>query len=333
MTLAVRQITVGIGLIFILGGCAETFPKTLGESLQAETPASLLGSETLYNLRPYDVVTAAYFFLNQEGTFNLRSGDEVEVRFATAPDLNVTQTVRTDGKVSLPYLGDVKIGGMTASQARGVVTGGYANIFPPNDVFFGIVRSHTRSDELRAVISSNDEGQRWLARVGPDGRSSLPGIGTFTAAGRPVDEVEAEVNDRYAEAGWGDVRVTLGLLETQPVNVYVLGAVAQPGAYPITTTVSLQQAVAQAGGYRDDADLESIYLLRKDDGTYELRKFETEMLFLAGGTSILELKSDDVVYVPRSGLSITAEKMRELADILLLNGFTGGASLSYPLRR
>lgn len=46
------------------------------------------------------------------------AGDEIEVKFFYTPELNITQTVRPDGMISLELIGEVKAQGRTAAELR-----------------------------------------------------------------------------------------------------------------------------------------------------------------------------------------------------------------------
>ena len=48
----------------------------------------------------------------------LSGGDVVEIRFFYVPELNETQTVRPDGKISLQLVGEVDVGGRTPAEVR-----------------------------------------------------------------------------------------------------------------------------------------------------------------------------------------------------------------------
>jgi polysaccharide biosynthesis/export protein len=48
----------------------------------------------------------------------LASGDVVKLTFSAAPDLNQAQKIRTDGKLSLPLVGEVDAGGKTVGQLQ-----------------------------------------------------------------------------------------------------------------------------------------------------------------------------------------------------------------------
>jgi len=48
----------------------------------------------------------------------LAPGDVVEVRFSYTPDLNITQTVRPDGKITLELIGEVHVQGLTPVEVE-----------------------------------------------------------------------------------------------------------------------------------------------------------------------------------------------------------------------
>src|SRR4029450_11761763 len=48
----------------------------------------------------------------------LASGDVVKLTFSSAPELNQSQKIRTDGKLSLPLVGEVDAGGKTVGQLQ-----------------------------------------------------------------------------------------------------------------------------------------------------------------------------------------------------------------------
>jgi polysaccharide export outer membrane protein len=49
----------------------------------------------------------------------LASGDVVKLTFSSAPELNQSQKVRADGKLSLPLVGEVDAAGKTVGQLQG----------------------------------------------------------------------------------------------------------------------------------------------------------------------------------------------------------------------
>jgi protein involved in polysaccharide export with SLBB domain len=55
----------------------------------------------------------------------LGPGDVIEVKFSYTPEFNQTQTVRPDGNIQLPLIGNVHVAGLTPSELRGALMGFY----------------------------------------------------------------------------------------------------------------------------------------------------------------------------------------------------------------
>ncbi len=53
-----------------------------------------------------------------DGSFRLAAGDELTLRFFGAPDLNTTQVVRRDGKITMELIGDIKVLGYTPTEVQ-----------------------------------------------------------------------------------------------------------------------------------------------------------------------------------------------------------------------
>ena len=67
-------------------------------------------------------------------------GDEIEVKFFYTPELNITQTVRPDGKISLELIREVKAQGKTAAELR--------------DELMRLYDPHLRAPEIAVVARS-----------------------------------------------------------------------------------------------------------------------------------------------------------------------------------
>lgn len=55
----------------------------------------------------------------------LSAGDEIEIKFFYVPELNETQTVRPDGRISLQLVGELEVEGKTPGQVRDELAGLY----------------------------------------------------------------------------------------------------------------------------------------------------------------------------------------------------------------
>ncbi len=74
------------------------------------------------------------------GAILLEAGDEIDISFIGAPELNGVQTIRRDGRISLPIVGDIVARGMTVDTLKHMLTTRYA--------------SHLQTKEITVVVRS-----------------------------------------------------------------------------------------------------------------------------------------------------------------------------------
>lgn len=103
--------------------------------------------------------------------------------------------------------------------------------------------------------------------VRSDGKISLPLVGEVQATGRTPLKLEQDIAARLKSyIAEPEVTVIVQQINSQKFNV--LGMVNRPGAYPISNSATVLDAIALAGGFRDFAKQKSIYVLRQNaDGT------------------------------------------------------------------
>jgi polysaccharide biosynthesis/export protein len=91
--------------------------------------------------------------------------------------------------------------------------------------------------------------------VRSDGKISLPLVGELTAGGQtPLHISEPEV--------------TVIVQDSKSQRINILGMVVRPGAYLLTGSSTVLDAIAMAGGFKDFAKQKAIYVLRQNaDGT------------------------------------------------------------------
>ncbi len=187
------------------------------------------------------------------------------------PDLNTTEPVRPDGKISFFPAGDLVAAGHTVEQVRDEI----------------IRRLHSRSAQtyklgIQDVIEVKVYGHTDLdtiQTIGPDGAISILPGGSIQAAGKTVDELGDEISKRVSEIVQKPIlNVSVKEYKSQPlfisdplVNVVIqeinsrrisiLGSVRSPGIVKLRNATTIMDAISQAGGLSDDADLrESIVL-------------------------------------------------------------------------
>ena len=103
--------------------------------------------------------------------------------------------------------------------------------------------------------------------VRSDGKISLPLVGELQAGGRTPLQLEQEVTKRL-QSYISEPEVTIIVTDSRSQKVNILGMVARPGTYLLTSSTTVLDAIAMAGGFKDFAKQKSIYVLRQaPDGT------------------------------------------------------------------
>jgi polysaccharide export outer membrane protein len=135
--------------------------------------------------------------------------------------------------------------------------------------------------------------------VRSDGKISLPLAGQVQAAGLTPLKLEQEIASKLQSyISQPEVTVIVQQINSQKFNI--LGQVARPGSYPLTNQVTVLDAIAIAGGFRDFAKKKSIYVLRQNpDGTQTRIPFNYKEVIKDQNTSQnVRLQPRDTIVVP-----------------------------------
>ncbi len=98
-----------------------------------------------------------------------------------------------------------------------------------------------------------------------DGKITIPFVGDIDAAGRTPTELKSELEESIGRIV--DVaRVSVSIEQPNSARFFVLGKVAQQGAFPYSGPLRIAQALALAGGFQEFAKLEQIFVIREVNG-------------------------------------------------------------------
>lgn len=168
-------------------------------------------------------------------------------------------------------------------------------------------------DTLRIEVLE-DPGLNRSVLVSPDGRITFPLAGGVPAAGRTLEQVQADLGARIAAnfAATPNVLVSIervaepraasgggGTRAVATIDVFVMGEAAKPGKLELKRGTTVLQAFAQMGGFTKFAATKRIQLRRGGD-TYGL-----DYKAIEGGTSTAGatvLQDGDVILVPQRRL-------------------------------
>lgn len=97
--------------------------------------------------------------------------------------------------------------------------------------------------------------------VRPDGKISMPLIGELQAAGLTPERLSAHIAEALKKyIMTPDVSVSVSQVNSK--RYYITGEVNRPGPYPLVTPTRVLEALANAGGFRDFANIKKIRILR-----------------------------------------------------------------------
>jgi polysaccharide biosynthesis/export protein len=135
--------------------------------------------------------------------------------------------------------------------------------------------------------------------VRPDGMISLPLVGEVKAAGyTPVQlqDVLAAAMKKFVS----DPQVTVVVEKISSLSFNIVGEVTHPGYFPLTRRMTVLDAIAMAGGFKDFAKSKKVYVLRTAaNGTQERLPFNyKDVIHGKNEQQNIELQPRDTIVVP-----------------------------------
>jgi protein involved in polysaccharide export with SLBB domain len=310
---------------FTLGGCIGLVPSPFRPSPGPQkTPDVHDLAQAFdivcrnYRLGPDDTLRVIYQteWSIPLGTYELDTLDEIDIEFILDPALNRKVSIRPDGMITLPGVGDIKAAGLTPEALAKSIGNKYleTKIFTKGEargelknykmVTVNVVSFYQKIKKLVESLTTLTGGQQMQVTINPDGTIDLPLMRErIMAVGHTVREVESTINERYTLGPLKHVVASLSLLQANSRKVYVLGEVQKPGGYDIKQPITALQAIALAGGpISEFADLTSVILISKDiSGKPIGRRLDLKKTLDVGDmASAILIKPYDVIFVPKT---------------------------------
>ncbi|WP_028580741.1 polysaccharide biosynthesis/export family protein [Desulfogranum japonicum] len=325
-----------VSIIFLLlvvlsiNGCStlpsqDTYSVPLDHFGTGDEPEKPVGPQ--YTFIPRDTLNIVFNFNTiQDETYRIFPHDKLTIKFLSAPVYDDIYLVRPDGYTSLPLIGDLKVKGMTVEQLKRKLIRSYTNILNKPEFFVALAEYQVYLKEVRQSLDHPNLGLARQVVVRDDYFVTMPMIGEISVAGKSLEQLTVEANQKYGDVVPG-MQVDILLQETAPREIYVFGEVKKPGRHQISKPVSLFTAIALAGGANVDGNLDTVLTLNKEGDEMVARICNFNELLQGQGQASL-LQPDDIVYVPRTRLSSAAQTMKYVSDILLFRG----VDISYTYR-
>src|SRR5258708_3340511 len=125
------------------------------------------------------------------------------------------------------------------------------------------------SDVLNVNVWREAEISRSVP-VRPDGKISLPLLGDLQASGLTADQLQNVIKKGLKDY-ISNPEVTVIVQEVKSRQVNVVGQVAKPGSYVLAKNMTVLDAIATAGGFKDFAKTQKIYVLRITQAGHRIR--------------------------------------------------------------
>ncbi len=157
--------------------------------------------------------------------------------------------------------------------------------------------------------------------IRPDGFITLPIVGEVKVSGLTVADAAREVRTA-ASARLRDPEMTFELKDFQKPRFVVGGEVDNPGQFELRGRVTVLEAIAMAGGFKNSAKHSNVVLFRRYDETQAVTRV-INAKDLAKPSRIAEdptLRPGDFLFVPQNAIS-KFERLIPFASIAWL--FTG----------
>ncbi len=321
--------------LLALGGCASQDSREMPVQILTAPAAESQATEVAKReqvLRPQDVLEVIFHIPNSSsGVYRIQSGDTIDLNFMAASGLNGSQLVQPDGTITLPSTNaPVRVEGLTTADAETAIRDAYRNkrVFQNNrdQVTVRVLSPMTSEVQLKNTLTHPGTGMSRDITVGSDGRATFPEIGSVPLQGMTVNQLRDYLNERYASLP-GHMTVDVLLKSTAGNEIYVLGEVGQPGAFAIRRPVSVLEALTLARGPTLKAKLGSVVIMRREGNTVHAVNYDVDKALAGGSQNLAYLQPEDMLYVPKTKLASAAELSRQLADVVLFQGW--GFSFSY----
>ena len=226
------------------------------------------------------------------GTIAIGEEDILQISVWGYPDLTVTVPVRPGGVISVPFVGEVKAGGLTPQELKGVLEKGFEKFIKTPTV--SVVVTAVNSFKVYVYGAGLQGGASEAASPGVAAENSgiKPGAITLKRDTTLMQLLALLGFQKYADlanayiirgekkldvnfyklVAQGDVSQDIPLQPNDVIfvpaaleqRIKVVGAVKTPGLIPFTEGMTTLDAILTAGGFTDYASQNNVFIIRKE---------------------------------------------------------------------
>ena len=255
---------------------------------------------------------------NYKYKYILGTSDSVTINLSEVQDLNGIYIINQEGKIDLPFVGKVKIGGLSLDQAQ--------------KVLYIEIKKYYRNPDLQIKIQDYNSSKAFIV-------GAVESQTTLNLNQEPIKLIEAAINAGFNPSSGNKNFGTKGILrrnnQVYKINlenafknvddkenfylkkddvifidrnsdsIHVFGEVSKPGVYYPNVGYSLTELISTSGLNQLTANAKKIYVIREN-----YKKFLSVSIFqldIENPVNLIvgrkfNLQSKDIVYIPAAGI-------------------------------
>ena len=264
--------------------------------------------------------------------YRIGAGDVLRVDVYGRPEVSGKHIVGPDGRITVPLIGDLRVGELTRQEAVREIGGQLRDYFTYPAVTLAI--EEYTSNQVTVLGRVEHAGVQKFSRT-PTLAEVLANAGAMPILDKQATLTRGAIMRGRDKLIWVDLKAMLNgdlaynirmkkgdivfIPDSSDTSVYVLGAVTKPGSYRLTPRMTVLDALAQAGGATSDAAPEKIGIYRS--GAKQVEIIEFAQLIDPSRPVNYALEDGDVLYVPNSALADFGYVVRQISPVLGILSF------------
>jgi polysaccharide export outer membrane protein len=141
-------------------------------------------------------------------------------------------------------------------------------------------------DVISIQVLGEEDLRRERIRLSDAATISYPILGEIKLFGKTVAELEAFIREGLKGRYLVNPQVTVTIVEYR--NFFINGQVERPGGYQYSPGLTVRKAVSIAGGFRERASKEKIFIISDDDRSQTPRRVDQNAIVKPGDIITVE---------------------------------------------
>jgi protein involved in polysaccharide export with SLBB domain len=255
---------------------------------------------------------------NYKYRYILGASDTVSINLSDVEDLDGSYIIDQDGKIDLPFVGKIKIDGLSLDQAQQVLFKKIEEYYKNPDLQITVEEYNSSKSYIVGAVTTqttlnlNQEPVRLIEAAIKAGFNPSSGNKNFGTKGiLRRDNKVFKINLENAFKNLDDKenfylkKNDVIFIDRNSDTIHVFGEVSKPGIYYPNLGYSLTELVSTSGLNQLTANAKKIYVIRENyDKFLSVSVFQLDIenpINLIVGRKF-NLQSKDIVYIPASGI-------------------------------